>query len=449
MNRWLRRLFGALTVLGASTAAAWSDHSIMAYRAMQPLLDPARAVPVRVEPLEDFLRDQQTALAKLTDEQEAWAQQHLTPYASRPPALRWVAEPNRDAAALRRSFLRALRLAPDIKLALALEVDPWNPPPADAVSLARSAVDTLPGSGADFERFVAVRPGRMIDALAVLASASDEPDHGLDINLWSDSPSSWGKEYGFGPLPFGNPALPYSTQAPFHMGFHDEDEILYKAAPFLRQTYVLLRIHQASTLATLALRTGHEYWGWRFAGWALHYLQDLTQPYHARTAPGFGTLRLLGINALAVLGWSSPKDHLVTRLSNRHLALERYLAQRLQANAATRHPNSLEAALLDTQRDAIYPPWSDRYPQDQVSREAAELGDALDQALLQGLPARYVDDPSFDFGANEQSINLLAELGEPDAPKLRALNTLSVSLMQHFGTHSRNLVRHFLRTPKP
>jgi hypothetical protein len=422
---------------------AWSNHSVMAYRALQPLLDPTKTAQVQVESMEDFLRDQQAALARLTDEQEAWARQQLPAYAPRPPALRWTETGTQDGPTLRRSFVRALRIAPDVKLALALQVDPWSTQPVGGVALPRSALDTLPTTDTGPERFVALQPGPMVDALAVLAPACDEPDYGLDINLWEDSPSAWGKEYGFGTLPFGNPALVFSTQAPFHMGFHHEAEILYRAAPFLQRTYVLLRIHQASTLAELALRTGHTYWGWRFAGWALHYLQDLTQPYHARLAPGFGTVRLLATNALAMAGFSSAKDALVVRLSNRHLALERYVFERLMRDAQARQAGgALESALQDIRRDAGYSPWSVRYPQDVVSREAADLGRAIDNALLQGMPQRYVDDPTFDFGAHEHQIDLLRELGGIDAPSLTALNQLCVTLLQNFGTHSRTLVRH-------
>jgi hypothetical protein len=75
---------------------------------------------------------------------------------------------------------------------------------------------------------------------------------------------------------FGNPAVNISTQAPFHMGFYHQSALVYLAAPFVARTYPLLRVHQFFGLAELALRTGHPYWGWRLAGNAAHYVQDLT-----------------------------------------------------------------------------------------------------------------------------------------------------------------------------
>jgi len=42
------------------------------------------------------------------------------------------------------------------------------------------------------------------------------------------------------------------------------------------------RTEHYTNLAIRAFRKGNQYWGWRYAAWALHYLQDLGQPYHTR-----------------------------------------------------------------------------------------------------------------------------------------------------------------------
>ena len=95
---------------------------------------------------------------------------------------------------------------------------------------------------------------------------------------------------GFGIQPFGNPNLEYSSQAPFHMGFYHLDWLTRTAQPSLLRTYPLWRIALFGELAELAFSTGHDYWGWRFLGWGLHYVGDLTQPYHAIPLPGVGTV---------------------------------------------------------------------------------------------------------------------------------------------------------------
>ena len=89
--------------------------------------------------------------------------------------------------------------------------------------------------------------------------------------------------------------------------FH-EAWVVYKAAPFLLRAYPEYRIHLWRSLAAFALRTGHDYWAWRFAGWGLHYVQDLTQPYHARVLPGVGVTRMLWINTLDLVGIHRPRQ---------------------------------------------------------------------------------------------------------------------------------------------
>ena len=105
--------------------------------------------------------------------------------------------------------------------------------------------------------------------------------------------------YGFGPQPFGDARFPYSSQAPFHMGFFHESAVVYAAAGFLQRSWPDWRAYQYMGLARLAFATGHPYWAYRFLGWGLHHVQDLTQPYHAKPLPG---VELASLLVLAV-GW--------------------------------------------------------------------------------------------------------------------------------------------------
>jgi len=309
-----------------------------------------------------------------------------------------------------------------------------------------TAVDTLPVEANATQRFVAVKAGDKVAPLAVIASATDEPDYGLDINLWSDSPSEWGKIYGFGALPFGNPALTFATQAPFHMAFHHEDRIMYIVAPFLKRTFPLLRVHQYTSLATLAFRTGHAYWGWRFTGLALHYLQDLTQPYHASVSPGNASLKLIGIELLALSGFPTQKKELIVLLSNRHLAMENYQNKSLYVAARNKRETAFEKSLRAIDKDGTYPGWSELYPRDVVSSQSYALGARLTDIMVDALPAGFVSDPGFDFGVKESGIDLLAEVGKQDAGKRAELDAALSQLMGNFGAHSRNLVRGVLKT---
>jgi hypothetical protein len=445
MTRFVLTWLGLLG-LAAGNALAWSNHSLAAYRTFENMPEVMNAAPVPVEPLEGFLKAQEKSIEALLNRQEAWAQTHLDVYPPRPAALAFKANPTQSDAARRRAFLMALRVAPNSKFALYVQPDPRHPPPASAPLLAYAAVNTLPEQAHSNNRFVSLRAGDRVAPLSVLASATDEPDYGLDINLWADSPSDWGKVYGFGPLPFGNPALYYSTQAPFHMGFYHEDRVLYLAAPFIKKTFPLLRIQQYSSLAALAFRTGHPYWGWRFTGLALHYVQDLTQPYHASLAPGSSSAQLIGINLLAMIGLPRMKNEAIVLLSNRHLALEKYQQQQVYNAARAGQKSTLEEALRSSARDASYPAWSDTYARDVVSRQAHSLGARLSGILLDTLPAGHVSDPAFDFGVHESEIDLLAELSQQDPARRASLDQAVIELMANFAAHSRNLVRGVLAT---
>ncbi|MCX8522276.1 MAG: hypothetical protein ORN28_12170 [Rhodoferax sp.] len=441
------KLFHAsvLMLLGLATTGvqAWENHTLASYRAFERMPEVANAPPATVEPLEAFLRAEENTIEALLASQEAWARANLGKYPARPNHLAFTAIPNRSDEARRIAFLQALRIAPNSKFALFIQPDPWNPAPG--TPLPASAVNTLWDSQMSSIKFLAIKAGDQIPALTVLASASDEPDYGLDMHLWDDSPSEWGRQYGFGPQPFGNPALAYSSMAPFHMAFMHESPLINMTAPFLHRTFPLLRSHQFSTLSALAFRTGHAYWGWRFAGLSLHYLQDLTQPYHASVAPGESTIKLLGINALAMVGGSGKKNDLLVLLSNRHLVLERYQAEYLLQSAARCQESAMEQALRNGDKDRTYPEWSERYLREVVSLQAAHSANGVTQRLLAAMPALYVSDPTFDFGVRQASIQLHKEMGLRESAERRRLNASMASLMENFGAHSRNALRGILR----
>lgn len=440
-------LAATLALCAAAPARAWSNHALATYRAFDQVPAVAQAAPVTAEPLEAFLAAEARPIAALLAAQDAWAQAHIEHYPPLPAALHFdPAVAQQGPQALRQAFLTALRVSPESRLALYVQPDPWGPVPT-AEALPHDAVSALPLRAKDGtqdgerHRFVRLRAGETVAPLAVLASASDEPDYGMDVNLWSDSPSTFGPRYGFGPLPFGNPALDFATQAPFHMGFWHQSALIYAAAGFLKRTYPRLRLHQYRTLSALAFRSGHPYWGWRFAGLAMHYVQDLTQPYHASLAPGFSTARLIGIQALALVGLPGAKNDMVVRLSNRHFVLERYESQMIQASAQARQVGPLEQALRDMRGDAAYPAWSDTTLRDTVSGESFAAGETVTAQMLASVPRGYVDDPAFDFGVHGGEINLMADVAREGPQSRAALEGSIATLMRHFGAHSRNLLR--------
>ena len=425
-------------------ALAWSNHTLVTYRAFETMPEVAKAAPVTAEPLEVFLKAQEAPIADLLARQEQWARTHMPQYAPRADVLVFKPDASRSDAERRKAFLQALRVSPLSRFALYVQADPRTMPAPSQV-LPHDVVNFLPEQSDDTRRFVAIAPQEQVTPLAVLASASDEPDYGLDINLWQDSPSEWGKTYGFGTLPFGNPALYYATQAPFHMGFYHQDWLIYKAAPFIQRTYPLMRIQQFTSLAALAFRTGHAYWGWRFSGLALHYMQDLTQPYHADLAPGDSTVRLISANVLAMAGFPGRRDDLVVLLSNRHLVLEKFQNESMVETAKAGKDSSLETALRRLDLDASYPAWSELYARDTVAREAHAISKRTVDTLLATVPGKLVSDPMFDFGVKESEIALLTEIERVGPGKRAELEKLVAELLGRLGAHSRNAVRGVLK----
>ena len=87
----LRRFVLLFLLAGCASgpALAWGNHTPMCYRAFERMPEVAQAAPVRAEPLVDFLRAQEAAIARTLEAQEAWARQHLPQHAPRPEALRF------------------------------------------------------------------------------------------------------------------------------------------------------------------------------------------------------------------------------------------------------------------------------------------------------------------------------------------------------------------------
>lgn len=436
----MRLLTALFALLLPTLAQAWGNHSPMCYRAFERMPEVAGAAAVKAEPLVDFLRDQEGPIARALDAQEAWAREHLKGYAARPDALRFVADAKRSDADRRAAFLRALRLAPQTKLALYLQVDPRDAEPTrPAIDVAEVSAVT-PTKGAT-QRFVAVQAGEAIAPLAVLASACDEPDYGHDLNLFDDNPGNPG--YGFGKQPFGNPAVAIGSQAPFHMGFFHQGAVFNTLAPSFARTFAELRVQQYGGLAVLAWQTGHAYWGWRFAGMALHHVEDLTQPYHASAAPGATLGHMMWVNLKAQLGAPADRQGLVVLQSNRHFVLEQFQTRWIVDNARQRRDGPLETALRDVARDARYPAWSAGYVREVVALEAFTAGPATDAAVVVGAPAKFVTDPNLDFAANEARFG--PELARDVQSQRDALLAQVAELLGHFGAHSRNALRGWLK----
>ncbi|HRP68117.1 MAG TPA: phospholipase [Turneriella sp.] len=421
----LRLVLCLLSVLCISPSLyAWSNHFLFYHAALEVLPEVANTPKIKVESLEDFLLKEQKGLVEEMAKMENEVKTTYAKYAPQPEALAFKGG---DKKTIRENFLRALRVNPKTPFGFFLQELPGNKLPGAA---ANSLSASMFGDKDIKDKYALydIRNGQSVDALEVLATAGDEPDFGMDINLFVDNEGPLGKDYGFGTQSFGNPKLYFGTQAPFHIGYYHESWIIFKAGSFLKRTYPKYRVHQYLTLARFAFKTGHPYWGYRFLGWGLHYIGDLTQPYHARVLPNNSTLRMLWINIKAMLGFEASKIAAIEDVSDRHLTLERYHFSVLR-DAYVKHNlnHPFIQSVKVTQKDAGYGAYNADYIENVLTQESYGISDELDT---------LIDKSNLLKGFVDGKVT-----AEVNAPALKELDALIATHMQGIGAHVRNYVR--------
>jgi len=417
---------------------AWTEHALGTYPALEVL--PQTGEKVTVETLAAFLAKEKEALAKFLAEEEAFLSRELPSY----PVLAEELKFDPAARDLQLSFLRAIRVNPEHRTTLYLHQLPGEKRIGPAMAVDK--ISLLPDDPSP-QRYIlsAIQPGMKVSALAVVATASDEPDAGLDISIWEDSETDFGESYKFGKQSFGNPALSYSSQAPFHMGFYHESGILYAAAPFIKRTYPDVRIRQFARLSRFAFDTGHPYWGWRFAGWGLHYVQDLTQPYHSALAPGRSTLELLWTNILDMLGFPEQRQQTTQLLSNRHGVIENFQYSYLTMMHETGKTDaSCFTALRNDSGDPEFETFTFGYIYDVLTRRASDAADLLDAHIAEVAPDPFVNDPAYNYDQNVPGSSVYFILEKEDPAGSEQLKKIVDDRMLEFGAHSRNYIRAIL-----
>jgi len=429
-----RMTFLVCSVLVLGSGFAWENHTQLSDLALESAT--WASAFATVESLDSFLDADRARLGTVLATVEKNARQDYPRYMPLPPALAF------DTAALglslRATFVGALRINPNLPLSLFLQT------PVDKTStrpdLAQEAVD-LSGARIPNGPFKELSPGESVSALEVVETAADEPDYGMDIGLFANNGTEWGARYGFGTQPFGNPKLSYGSQAPFHMSFANEDGIIKAAAPKYQGSYVGYRVDLYSTLAREAFASGHAYWGLRFAGWALHYVEDAAQPYHSSMLPAKSTLGILVLNAF---GPESKIDGEVVLLSNRHLILENYQYSILAAyrgdDGLSPCFGALRGSGLKTEV-GFGDPAARRWVLDVVAKRGRDRGKALDRAIVATFPAKYVGDPGFDFGAwqsdTSNGYDPLAELVAAEPAKAKAFDLVLAASLAEMGVAAR------------
>lgn len=409
---------------------AWTDHALMTYPALQN--EERYSKVVATESIEQFLRKEKDKVAKTLDGIEEWAKGHIEAYPVLPNGLRFSA--GREPDLLKR-FVMALRVNPSRRFPLFIHPYPGAGLNGRAVMPWRG-VSILKTDYVGFT-LAALRQGDMVQVREIIASASDEPDYGYDMFLWEDNGTEAGRQYRLGKQPFGNPAIEYATQAPFHMGFFHESGIVFTFAPALKKTYPEYRFRQYTMLSRLAFETGHSYWGYRFAGMALHYIQDLTNPYHATIVPGTSTIKILWVSLLDVIGIHGPREKVLKEVSDFHILIEHLQNQKLKALLVKKdYTDRMTAALGDNSRDGKSPAFHDQYLREIVSLESNRQADRTRRIFDEAVSDREMFDRIQKLDA-AGPFDILPMISGSSKEALDALDGLLADLMRADGVYTR------------
>lgn len=451
----IRRSFTMMIVLfllASPFTYSWDCHFLLTYGALENSEKISKNPNVLAETLEAFLIKTRQGLIQVLADDERWFQHYLINYPTLPANLSFN-NLNEETTSIQIQFLKAIRVNPKMKFTLFVQYPPGathrvaqNPIKPDQVILPELLVDNTSINFANLP-LEGVLPGELVSPLEIITTATDEPDYGMDVNLWESNKTWFGTIYGLGEQPFGNKTIVHSSQIPFHMGFYYESNIIYKFAPYLKRTYVEYRIHQYLSLSRFAFSAGHDYWGYRFLGWALHYAQDLTQPYHSSLSPNVTTTKLLYVNALNLMGFESPQQKLIQLLTNRHSSLENYEYYFLKNIIEKKDKDNLTLqAIADSANDTKYPDYTDNYPRAIIARESHLFESSLDSVIKKVFPSKYVSDPNYIYYETESSVNIfkLVEGNE----NLELLHKILNELIRNLGSHTRHITEYATRCDK-
>lgn len=377
-----------LAALLPRPAAAWSDHYLVTDRALREA-DVAAAMDktVPVESFDTFLAAEGPGLQKVFADYAAWQVDRKQ--------KRFANVPFDGAHPTVEGFLRAARLNPKATFPLVVRKLPGGP--SFGASVPSTTASPYLTERAPLVAMVEeVTPGTALPIRTVMATFADEPDWGFDHELWGFA------EYGYGEEPYGRPTGE-SSKAAFHMLFLHENVLVKMAAPEVLEGMVLDREELFLRLSKYALSTGHPYWGYRFAAWAAHYVQDICQPYHSRAVPSAGT------------GWyikyifskhqDQMKSDATTLAGNRHFIYEDFVAYGLQqsyfADAGEAPKDARYSALagfLSSGRAAIPHVDSAEDLIHAISGPAAKHSRLLDRVIVDAVGPAKTMDPAYDVG---------------------------------------------------
>jgi hypothetical protein len=399
----LRLICAVLLLIFNHGALAWEDHAILTKTVLdlwsKEDVSAAQYLnqTVKAETLESFLEATRLTLPNKLSEIESWARRNEKGYKFVPDELMYQPLHINCSSDLTTCFQKAIRINQDVPLPL-IVYDPANRYShlrgyGDITNARRLLPPYIPVTF-NVKNFTHIPANGQVKRADVISTASMQPDFGFDTFLYENSESTFGKNYGFGTQPLGDAAHPFHSQMLFHMSAYHEDPRILAVVPRLNENYPEYRAFLYLNLSRFAAENNHPYWAAVFLGWGLHYIQDLTQPYHTRLSYGLDTNSVLLAFAEMANNNLLPMMELQTIQVNRHMVLEN-LAEVVATSSGENgyYRKILAAAMSNRQFDNDTPPCdiSSFYMREQISADPADY-----QSVLQStVPSFYINSTKF------------------------------------------------------
>lgn len=442
----LRLLCILLLLIFNHAVLAWEDHAMLTRMVLDQWSKNELSAAgylnqsIKAETLESFLQATQTTLPARLAEVESLAVHKEPNYKSLPKMLAYQPARTECSANLVLCFQKALRINPEVPLPLFVydPADDYSRQPG--YSEMTDSWQFLPSYipiTFNAKNFTRVPVDGLVKIADVIATASMQPDFGLDTFLYENSGTWFGKIYGFGMQPMGDPALPFHSQMLFHMSAMQEDPRILVAAPRLNENYPEYRAFLYLNLSRFAADTQHPYWAAVFLGWGLHYIQDLTQPYHTCLSYGLNPESVLQAFAEMRNNNMLPFFELQTIQENRHIILENLVEVIVTSADDGSYRKLISTAMANTNADAeiLRCDVSSFHLREQISADPSDY-----QMILQStIPSFYVNSPRFHVGQSWDFKTLF--FNEMNKTQRRQFTRAVSSALGRYGAFTRACVR--------
>lgn len=275
-------------------------------------------------------------------------------------------------------------------------------------------------------------PGRAIFVKSILSMYADEPDWGADQELFEADqyPELWtadtpyiSQRSGLGSQGFRHMFFPgtlnwWEPISSFQIPLHAIGEAPKRAQVFFE-------------LAQQMSRAGADYWHYRFLAWALHYVQDLFQPFHSRQTPSKHFIQF------RLKWWVLPSidiEATADQIAYYHLGYEAWVSRQFRQTEAL--ASALGQGSLPEKVSLPPGSYAERVVVPYAASKATELGDLLRSVLPKPTPVRGAK-PKDTIGT--ESWWKAVQTGEKD----KALLEISAELFGAMG----KVTRHWVQAP--